>query len=127
MGGIRPGMQQMQINPMMNMNNMGGNRPPFNNGMQQPGYKIGNNVRNADMNNAGVNGLNQQMGRMEKGDQKQAIGELLYPKVKSLVMSDDRAGKITGMLLELDNEDLLSILEPAAAKNLRDKVNEAAP
>merc|ERR1712003_79964 len=131
-----------------------------NNGMQQPGYKIGNNVRNVDMTNgAGINGLNQQMGqmninnkgqinnnnpnqagdtdagnalnlatlaRMEKSDQKQAIGELLYPKVKNLVNSDDRAGKITGMLLELDNEDLLSILEPAAAKNLRDKVNEAA-
>merc|ERR1712176_1116376 len=31
--GVRPGMQQMQINPMMNMNNMGGVRPPFNNNM----------------------------------------------------------------------------------------------
>ena len=143
------------MNPMMNMNNMA--RPPFNpmQQQQQAGYKIGNNVRNAQFDqNAGLNGLNQQMNqmninnnanpnqagdtdagnslnlatlaRMEKGDQKQAIGELLYPKVKSLVVSDDRAGKITGMLLELDNEDLLSILEPAAAQNLRDKVNEAA-
>jgi len=149
--GVRPGMQQMQMNPMMGMNNMGGARPPFNNmGMQQQSnYKIGTNVRNAEMNNSNMpmNNVNIQnqmnpnqagdtdnagtinlatLARMEKGDQKQAIGEQLYPKVKALVMSDEKAGKITGMLLELDNEDLLSILEPMADKNLRAKVDEAA-
>merc|ERR1712127_539195 len=140
---------------MMGMNNMGGARPAFNNmgGMQQQSnYKIRTNVRNAEMNNTNMpmpnaQGLNIQnqmnpnqagdtenagtinlatLARMEKTDQKQTIGEQLYPKVKALVMSDERAGKITGMLLELDNEDFLSILEPMADKNLRAKVDEAA-
>merc|ERR1712048_820078 len=150
--GVRPGMQQMQMNPMaMGMNNMA--RPPFNNMNNMQNYKVGPNVRNADMNanmgmNAGVmnnmqNNNNQMnpnqagdtdnaslnlasLARMEKSDQKQAIGEQLYPKVKALVMSDEKAGKITGMLLELDNEDLLSIIEPMAEKSLRAKVDEAA-
>jgi polyadenylate-binding protein len=78
-----------------------------------------------DTDNAGTINL-ATLARMEKSDQKQAIGEQLYPKVKALVMSDEKAGKITGMLLELDNEDLLSILEPMADKNLRAKVDEAA-
>jgi len=159
--GVRPGMQQMQMNPMMGMNNM--TRPPFNAMQQQGGYKIGNNVRNAqfdqqaNMNmmastqNAGVNNNNQanpgqagdnnnvnesntniasinmaNLARMDKTDQKQTIGEQLYPKVKDMVQSEEKAGKITGMLLELDNEDLLAILEPMAHMTLKGKVDEAA-
>merc|ERR1712127_1174153 len=159
--GVRPGMQQMQMNPMMGMNNM--TRPPFNAMQQQGGYKIGNNVRNAqfdqqaNMNmmastqNAGVNNNNQanpgqagdnnnvnesntniasinmaNLARMDKTDQKQTIGEQLYPKVKDMVHSEEKAGKITGMLLELDNEDLLAILEPMAQMTLKGKVDEAA-
>lgn len=39
--------------------------------------------------------------------QKQLLGEALYPKIQSL--QPDLAGKITGMLLEMDNTELFSL------------------
>merc|ERR1711879_663400 len=102
------------------MNNMA-----MNNAQGMPMQNQMNPTQAGDTDNAGTINL-ATLARMEKSDQKQAIGEQLYPKVKALVMSDEKAGKITGMLLELDNEDLLSILEPMADKTLRAKVDEAA-
>lgn len=53
--------------------------------------------------------------------QKQMIGERLFP----LVQARDRvnAGKITGMLLEMDNGELIGLLE--SKKALEDKIKEA--
>lgn len=54
-------------------------------------------------------------------DQKQIIGERLFPLI--LELEPVRSGKITGMLLEMDNSDLLDLLESHEA--LKDKVHEA--
>lgn len=52
---------------------------------------------------------------------KQVLGERLFPKIRKV--HGDLAGKITGMLLEMDNSELLHLLEDEAA--LVDKSNEA--
>jgi polyadenylate-binding protein len=52
---------------------------------------------------------------------KQLIGERLFPQIKSL--QPDLAGKITGMLLEMDNGELIHLLESRDA--LIEKVDEA--
>ncbi|KAI1233335.1 hypothetical protein IHE44_0004506 [Lamprotornis superbus] len=51
-------------------------------------------------------------------EQKQMIGERLYPLIH--VMHPSLAGKITGMLLEIDNSELLLLLE--SPDSLRSKV-----
>jgi polyadenylate-binding protein len=53
--------------------------------------------------------------------QKNMIGERLYPLIQA--QQPQRAGKITGMLLEMDNGELLNLLESPDA--LKAKVNEA--
>jgi polyadenylate-binding protein len=42
-------------------------------------------------------------------EQKQMLGERLFPLIQR--MYPDLAGKITGMLLEIDNSELLHMLE----------------
>ncbi|CAE8671463.1 unnamed protein product, partial [Polarella glacialis] len=53
--------------------------------------------------------------------QKQMIGEMLYPRIAKL--QPGLAGQITGMMLELDNSELLILLESDA--QLKGKVDEA--
>eukprot|EP00890_Picochlorum_soloecismus_P006389 jgi/Picsp_1/6751/NSC_04092-R1_poly binding cytoplasmic 4 len=53
--------------------------------------------------------------------QKQLLGENLFPQVANL--QPDLAGKITGMLLEMDNSELLLLMETPEA--LESKVDEA--
>ncbi|XP_068602917.1 polyadenylate-binding protein 1A-like [Brachionichthys hirsutus] len=54
-------------------------------------------------------------------EQKQMLGEHLFPLIH--VMHASLAGKITGMLLEIDNSELLHMLE--SPESLRSKVDEA--
>uniref|UniRef100_A0A3Q3X883 Polyadenylate-binding protein n=1 Tax=Mola mola TaxID=94237 RepID=A0A3Q3X883_MOLML len=54
-------------------------------------------------------------------DQKQLLGERLYPLIHAL--HPNLAGKITGMLLEIDNSELLHMLE--TPESLHSKVDEA--
>lgn len=54
-------------------------------------------------------------------DQKQMLGERLFPLIQR--MYPDQAGKITGMLLEIDNSELLHMLEHN--ESLKAKVEEA--
>lgn len=54
-------------------------------------------------------------------EQKQMLGEVIYMKIAA--SQPDLAGKITGMLLEMDNAELLHLLENNDAMN--SKVNEA--
>uniref|UniRef100_A0A8C6CNV1 Polyadenylate-binding protein n=1 Tax=Moschus moschiferus TaxID=68415 RepID=A0A8C6CNV1_MOSMO len=54
-------------------------------------------------------------------EQKQMLGECLFPLIQ--MMHSNLAGKITGMLLEIDNSELLHMLE--SPESLRSKVDEA--
>ncbi|XP_060692164.1 embryonic polyadenylate-binding protein-like [Hemiscyllium ocellatum] len=54
-------------------------------------------------------------------EQKQMLGERLYPLIQE--MHPTLVGKITGMLLEIDNSELLHMLE--SRESLRSKVEEA--
>lgn len=54
-------------------------------------------------------------------DQKQMLGEHIFPLVQSLY--PDEAGKVTGMLLEMDNAELLVMIEDNAL--MHTKVTEA--
>lgn len=54
-------------------------------------------------------------------EQKQMLGERLYPLIHS--MHPEWAGKITGMLLEIDNAELLHMLD--SRESLKAKVEEA--
>jgi len=51
-------------------------------------------------------------------EQKQMLGERLFPLINS--MYPELAGKITGMLLEIDNSELLHMLE--SRESLKAKV-----
>jgi len=53
--------------------------------------------------------------------QKQMIGEKLFPAIAKI--QPEMAGKVTGMMLEMDNSELLMLLE--SEQQLRSKVNEA--
>merc|ERR1719215_1734065 len=53
--------------------------------------------------------------------QKQMIGEKLYPAIAKYNQAG--AGKITGMMLEMDNSELLMLLKSEA--HLKAKVEEA--
>lgn len=55
------------------------------------------------------------------GQQKQMLGEMLFPKIQAI--QPELAGKITGMLLEMDNAELVNLIEEETA--LRSKVDEA--
>merc|ERR1712203_1302236 len=54
-------------------------------------------------------------------EQKQMLGERLFPLIQR--MFPDLAGKITGMLLEIDNAELVHMLEDQ--NSLKGKVEEA--
>jgi len=70
---------------------------------------------------AGSSVLQQQLASAPAGQQKQILGELIFPKIQAI--NADLAGKITGMLLEMDNNELVNLIEDDAA--LKAKVDEA--
>jgi len=54
-------------------------------------------------------------------EQKQMLGERLFPLIHGMCPGPDMACKITGMLLELDNSELLHMLE--SRESLKAKVH----
>mmetsp|Transcript_75882 Transcript_75882/g.181533 ORF Transcript_75882/g.181533 Transcript_75882/m.181533 type:complete len:588 (+) Transcript_75882:185-1948(+) len=89
----------MGMSPMM-MRPMGGMMPP------RPG---GGQLNPAALANA------------QPSVQKQMIGEKLFPMISK--MQPELAGKITGMMLEMDNSELLMLLD--SESQLKGKVDEA--
>lgn len=69
----------------------------------------------------GAASIQAQLTNASEGQQKQLLGEALFPKIQ--VIQPELAGKITGMLLEMDNAELVGLIEDDAA--LRAKVDEA--
>ncbi|KAL1888745.1 Protein phosphatase PP2A regulatory subunit B [Sporothrix stenoceras] len=65
----------------------------------------------AQLNNVGNN----------QQQQKQILGEVIFPKIQAL--QPELAGKITGMLLEMENQELVHLVDDEAA--LKAKVEEA--
>ncbi|RSL38170.1 Polyadenylate-binding protein, cytoplasmic and nuclear [Fusarium sp. AF-6] len=65
--------------------------------------------------------LQQQLQAAQPAQQKQILGELIFPKIQAI--NAELAGKITGMLLEMDNSELVNLIEDDAS--LKAKVDEA--
>ena len=61
------------------------------------------------------------LAQASQGDRKNMIGEKLYPMIMRI--NPQLASKITGMLLEMDNSELLHLLE--SPESLNSKVKEA--
>ncbi len=126
--GQRP-PQQMQGFPQQ------GFPPQMQQGRGPPQMAFGQNVRNQVQPGAKPQGLPQQQlqqgGNMDFSDavlasadpvtQKNMIGERLYPLIYQ--HQPEQAGKITGMLLEMDNGELLNLIESPDA--LMSKIDEA--
>ncbi|KAL9637717.1 MAG: hypothetical protein Q9164_002020 [Protoblastenia rupestris] len=71
---------------------------------------------------AGTNSpMLESLANMPQVQQKQMLGEAIYPKIQEL--QPELAGKITGMLLEMDPPDLVALTEDN--DKLREKVDEA--
>jgi len=51
--------------------------------------------------------LQAQLSQVAPAQQKQLLGEALFPKIQ--VMQPELAGKITGMLLEMENSELVNL------------------
>jgi len=91
----------------------------------QGSYKLNNSARNApepqSSTPAGPVITAAALAAAGPAQQKQMLGEALYPRIHESNAS--LAGKITGMLLEMDNSELLHLLENDDALN--NKVSEA--
>jgi len=67
--------------------------------------------------------IGSQLSSVSPQEQKQILGEHLYPRILQLC-KEELVGKITGMMLEMDNSELLMMLENPEL--LQDRVHEAA-
>mmetsp|Transcript_32875 Transcript_32875/g.85110 ORF Transcript_32875/g.85110 Transcript_32875/m.85110 type:complete len:164 (-) Transcript_32875:278-769(-) len=129
MGG-KPGMGMM---PQMMMGGKGGPMGMMNMGMMRPmmqmqqGMQKGGPMQQASiqMPPAPAQGGSQlsaaSLAAAPPTVQKQMLGEKLYPAISRL--QPEMAGKITGMMLEMDNSELLILLE--SESQLKAKVDEA--
>jgi polyadenylate-binding protein len=145
MPGMMPGMQGGMMRPMMmggkgmgGMGPMGGKGGPMGGKggapMQQqrpmgmPGQQMG--ARPGMMPGQPMMGAQPRPGadmtasnlaNAPPGMQKQMLGEKIFPLIARL--QPEMAGKITGMMLEMDNSELLILLE--VPEQLKMKVDEA--
>jgi len=128
-------MPMANIRPRMPM----GQPPQVRGGQQQ--FKLTNTVRNVPSIDNGMVGMVQpapqapiptadgqepltssMLAAANPQEQKQMLGERLFPLIQQMA-TPDLAGKITGMLLEIDNSELLHMLDNKEL--LKSKVDEA--
>lgn len=101
--------------------------PLVTQGGRPAGYKYTANMRNPPAPQPAVHIQGQEpltatmLAAAPLQEQKQMLGERLFPLIQR--MHPDLAGKITGMLLEIDNSELLHMLEHG--ESLKAKVDEA--
>lgn len=134
MGPGMPGNQGMMAAQMAAGGMPQRNMKQFNqqrNGPQVPAMQAGGVAPQAAAGAKPVAGtrlrLNaQELAGAEPREQKQQLGEHLYPIIANL-QGSDLAGRITGMLLELDNSDLIDMLQAheEGGEELKKKVDEA--
>lgn len=128
LGGGRGGPQGVRGNAGAPPN--AGGMPGFPPNARQ-GMGRGNNGRNGGNNQANQGGrpaegsgnsaIQTQLAGAQPAQQKQILGEMIFPKIQAI--NGELAGKITGMLLEMENSELINLIEDDAA--LKSKVDEA--
>lgn len=117
-GGYPQGQPRQGGNRPYPPNQRGGNRPPRGGPIPPPGgVPPPPPVDGAS--------LAQVVESAPEGAKKQIIGEALYSRIISQdgIQDAELAGKITGMLLDMDNKELLSMLDDESA--LKTQVDEA--
>merc|ERR1719277_157489 len=128
--GPMPGMQQMMGMPQMGMMRPGmGMMPGMMPGGMRPGMMPQQMPRPAaqppaqpqQAGGAGAPLSASALAAAPPSVQKQMTGEKLFPMIAKY--QPDLAGKITGMMLEMDNSELLILLE--SEQQLKGKVDEA--
>ncbi|KAI0019130.1 Polyadenylate-binding protein/Hyperplastic disc protein [Xylariomycetidae sp. FL0641] len=100
---------------------MGGQFPQGGRGMPNQQMGTGPNMQQPDLTPTSLLQQQLQAHAGNPSHQKQMLGELIFPKIQAL--QPELAGKITGMLLEMDNNELVNLIEDEAS--LRSKVDEA--
>lgn len=104
-GGMRGGPNQVRGYPP----NPRGGMPP----------QMGPQLTQSNLD--GMGAIQSQLLNVPPPQRKQLLGEALFPKIQAL--QPELAGKITGMLLEMDDSELLNLTEDE--NSLRAKVDEA--
>jgi len=134
--GIRPQSYQTGGRPQQNRPQIGGpvvgqqqNRQP----MQQQGKPIQQGqayyqqISQGRQNMQGApvqqEDLASKLSAASPQEQKQILGEHLYPRISELAKAD-QVGKITGMMLEMENSELIVLLENPEL--LQSRVHEAS-
>merc|ERR1719216_196277 len=113
----RPGGRGQQPPPArQNMSNPSVAQP-----MQQPRTQLRPPAQRQTTGDINQPLTSEMLNAANASQQKQMIGERIFPKIQH--REPKLAGKITGMLLEMDNMELLHLLEDEQALML--KINEA--
>merc|ERR1712217_150298 len=114
----RPGGRGQQPPPArQNMSNTSVAQP----NMQQPRTQLRPPAQRQTTGDINQPLTSEMLNAANASQQKQMIGERIFPKIQH--REPKLAGKITGMLLEMDNMELLHLLEDESA--LMAKINEA--
>merc|ERR1719271_629929 len=124
MGGPGKGMGAPGMGPGGPMGKGGAPRPMGGAPMQQPrpmGGQMGAQPRPmGGMPQMGQSAAST-LANAPPGMQKQMLGEKIFPMISRI--HPEMAGKITGMMLEMDNSELLMLVE--SPDQLKAKVDEA--